>query len=640
MNYKEIVDIIEKAKKDYYQTGTSELTDAEYDNLVEQAKKLGYVETVGSAPVDKIAKIEHEHPMLSLDKVHSEKEVVDFLKDRACVMMHKADGLTISCTYEDGVLTRLETRGNGQIGNDIMFHAPSIGNLPKTINKDGKYVIDGECVILNADFEKLANKENYSNPRNLAAGSLSLLDAAESAKRHLKFYAWDVIEGGSHEYLWDNLIEARDLGFHVVDFVGIRNFGNIEVKNAIDRLRKDAQIMGFPIDGVVIKYDDIAYGRSLGATEHHMRNAIAYKFEDDRYSTKLKSVTWQVGKTGQITPVANFEPVEIDGSIVEKASLHNISIMRQLGLTNGCTVYVYKANMIIPQIDSAEPDGDGEIEIPAVCPVCGAPTRIARDDKDGSTETLVCTNKNCGGKLLGLWKTFVSKKGLDISGLSEKTLEQLLRLNYLTDKFESIYKLHLHRKDLCKLEGFGTTSVNNLLEAIEESKNCDMVHFITAFSIPGVGEGQAKWIAAKYKTVEGFINACENHDDFSKIINIGEVLNGNIHKWWKDNRYNMLNVALLMKFKEDAPKVVNKNSAVYGKTFVVTGAVNHFKNRDELKEKIESLGGKVSSSVSRNTDYLINNDVLSTSGKNKKAKELGVAIISEDAFLKMIGDID
>lgn len=638
MTYEEIIKTIERAKSDYYQTGRSSLSDTEYDKLVEQAKKLGYIDVVGAAPVDHIEKITHEHPMLSLDKCHTTGEISKFVGRNNSLMMYKADGLTISATYEEGVLTRLETRGNGEVGNNIMFHANSINNLPKHIKKTGKYVIDGECVIMYGDFEKINDKlpiaERYSNPRNLAAGSLNLLDTSVTKKRQLKFYAWDVIEGGCSNSLIANLAEAQSLDFDVIPSILLSGEETNEIlKTKLDIIRNHSKEIGFPIDGVVIKYDDIEYGRSLGFTGHHPRNAIAYKYEDDRYPTKLKSISWQVGKFGQITPVANFEPVDCDGVMVEKASLHNISVMKQLCLTNGCTVNIYRANEVIPQIDSAESDGDVEIKIPETCPLCGSPTRIVAEN---DSEFLFCSNKSCPGRTRGLWKTFVSKKGMDIDGLSEATLEKFLKLGYLTDMFISIYEISKYKNEISKLPGFGKKSVDNLLESIEKSRDVDLIHFLTAFSIPGIGEGQSKLIVGKYPTFELFVKACDNQERFDEIDGIGSILHVNIIKWWVNNHVQMLDVANVVRFKEQFMNATSQDTPISGMTFVITGTLNHFSNRDALKSKIESLGGKVVGSVSKNTDFLINNDVTSTSSKNEKAKKLGVKIISEDDFLKII----
>lgn len=636
MSLDELIKEINQAKEDYYSTGRSKYTDREYDLMVSQAEKLGYIESVGAAPVKEIPTIKHEHLMLSLDKVHTAEEIKKFIK-KDYVMMYKADGLSVSATYFDGILTRLETRGNGDIGNDILFHANSFENLPKKIDKSGKYVIDGECVILYSDFEKINENliEKFSNPRNLAAGSLNQLDPNVSKKRHLRFYAWDVIEGGESSSLFDNLKKASNLGFETVRYLKTNDFEIEHIKNLLEDFRLSAKEEGFPIDGVVIKYDSISYSKTLGRTEKFFRNAIAYKYEDDRYPTKLRSVIFQMGKTGQLTPVANFDPVEISGSVVEKASLHNISILKQLQLTNGCTCYIFKANDIIPQIDCADPDGDGEIEIPKICPECGSKLKII---KENDSEVLYCTNDtNCPGIILGLWKTFVSKQGMDIDGLSEETLRKFLKRGYLTNMFISIYELHIFKDQLYKMSGFGKKSIDKLLASIEASKSVDLVHFLTAFSIEGVGVGQSKLLAKRFKTFEAFAQACDDGFDFSKINGIGPVLNANIHTWWVNNHIQMIDVAGVVNFASD--EFMNPPTGNYplaGKIFVITGKVNHFPNRDAVKEKIESLGGKVTGSVSKSTDYLINNDKTSTSGKNKKAQELNIPVISEDDFLKMI----
>ena len=634
MRYDDLIGKIQKANEDYYNYGTSQLTDEEYDRLVAQAERLGYVETVGTSPVNSIPKIQHQHPMLSLDKIHSEFEVKKFIKGGQCLAMYKADGLTISATYNDGVLVRLETRGDGEVGNDIMHHANSISNLPKVINRIGKYVIDGECVILKSDFDSI-NSE-YKNSRNLAAGSLNLLDSAESAKRHLRFYGWDVIEGGSNNSLCANLVEANYLGFETVYMYVLRGDETMEqISKMLTFIKNNADYEGFPIDGVVIKYDDIQYGKSLGMTEHHPLGAVAFKYQDETYATKLKKVIWQVGKSGKITPVAVFNsPVFINGSEVERASLHNLSIMKNLGLTDGCTCYVIKANDIIPQIDHVDQDGDGDIPIPILCPICGELTKIV---KDNNTEVIMCTNEDCEGKLLGKLTHFVSKKGMDIDGLSEATLQTFINMGWL-HSLGDIYLLNAYQSGMLHLPGFGKKSVDKLLKSIEASTHdVDPRKFITALSIPNVGTGQAKLIFARFHNINEFVNAVDNGFDFSSIPGIGPILNRNIHTWMKKNRSEFNFIRGILTFQSD--NVMNKPTvagSLAGKSFVVTGSVNHYKNRAELTAAIEAHGGHVASSVSKNTDYLINNDVTSMTGKNKKAKELGVEIISEQDFLKMI----
>lgn len=630
---------IEQAKNDYYQTGTSPLTDLEYDRLVEKAEKLGYIDTVGSKPVKNIPVIQHEHPMLSLDKVHSSEEVTEFVNGKDFVVMNKEDGLTISATYIGGILSRLETRGDGVEGNDIMFHANSIENLPKLINISRKYVIDGECVILYSDFDKIngsAKGEKYSNPRNLAAGSLNQLDPKISKTRHLRFYAWDVVEGGETDSLFDNLMYASNRGFDIVHCLKTNDADPEHLVDIFNDFRNDAKNDSQPIDGIVIKFDSISYGKTLGRTEHHFKNALAFKFESEIAETKLKEVTWQIGKTSSLCPVAIFNPpVSLSGSIVERASLHNVSIMKQLGLTDHCTCYVTKKNEIIPQIEYVDNDGDGEIEIPQICPVCGGKTEVI---KQNDSEVLYCTNPNCSGKLLGKLSHFASKQGLDIDGLSEKTLEDLIGLN-MVSSFEDIFNLANHAERLKKIPGYGKKSVDNLLAAIEKSRKCDLQHFISALSIPGIGVAQSKELCKVFPTWNDFYKAAINNYDFTKIDGIGNVLSQNIKRYFKDNNPRINDLASCINFTSAVSVQPSTNSStIAGKTFCVTGDVHHFKNRKELSDKIECLGGKVSGSVSGKTDYLINNDINSSSSKNTKAKNLNIPIITEDDFLKMIGE--
>lgn len=625
------------AKEAYYTTGKTIMSDAEYDALVARAEKLGYIETVGSKPVGELPEINHEHPMLSLDKVHTPEETAKFCGDHEVVAMYKADGLTVSATYEDGVLVRLETRGDGQVGNDIMCHAGSFKNLPLTIDFRGRYVVDGEAVILNRDFEminsKLPDGQEYKNARNLAAGTLNLLDPAVSAKRHLRFYVWDVIEG-NRRLLTDSFSKAESLGFDVISYAYVSELTANNIEEIVNMMKEEARDDGFPIDGVVFKFNDLDYGRSLGYTGHHGRGAIAYKYQDETYPTKLRSITWQVGKTGKITPVANFDPVIIDGTVVERASLHNISVMRDLGPTVDCTCYVAKKNQIIPQVESCDDDGVGEFLIPGKCPVCGGKTEISRSN---NTDNLVCVNDDCPGKLLGKLKQFVSKKGMDIDGLSEATLDRFIDLGWLGE-FIDIFSLVNHRQQMINLDGFGKKSADKLLAAIEASRHSvKLPNFITALSIPGIGEMQAKLICKTYPTWDEFWAATES-GDFSQIGGIGDVLNANIHDWFRVNYQHVDNLVKLLDFEDG--EIMNPpetSSRIAGMNFVITGTLSHFKNRDELVNEIEKYGGKVVGSVSKKTDYLINNDVNSNSSKNLKARELGIPIISEAGFLDMIG---
>lgn len=639
MNYlNELKEQIEKASELYYNTGTSFLTDEQYDMLVTKASRLGYVEKVGAKPVSNIPTIVHDHDMLSLSKVHTGKEVIDFIGDKRVLFMSKADGLTCSATYSDGVLVKLETRGDGKVGNDILFHAMSIDNLPKYINKDGLYVIDGEVVILRSDFDKIneESKEKYANPRNLAAGSLNQLDPKVSSSRRLKFFAWDVIEGGVYGKLSDNLNEAIELGFTVVPNLLHYKSDTVvtseDIDSYIDAIKEESDLIGLPIDGVVIKYDDVYLKDKLGNTEHHFRNATAYKFTDESYPTTLTGVTWQVGKSNAIIPVLEFEPVEISGSVVERCTAHNISIYKSLGITEGCTCYIKKANDIIPNCVGTDDNGGEPIPVIDVCPVCGAPTKII---KQNDSEMLYCTNENCKGALLGKLKHFVSKSGLDIEGLSEQTLKTLVNMGAV-NSFEDIFKLKAWKVRLSSVPGFGTKSIDKLLKSIDEaSQHVDLAHFISALSIAGIGLAQGKVLAQTFDTWAKFYECATNKYDFTSIDGIGSVLSKNIHKYFAQNKdVDMLTAYIT--FADDEPKKSEGDAKLNGLIFVVTGKVYTFKNRNELSDKIQSLGGHVASSVTAKTNFLINNDATSGSTKNRKAHELGVKIITEDEFLEMI----
>lgn len=649
-----LVNRLNNASKAYYGSGKTIMSDTEYDKKLEKLKELeekcncilsnSPTINVGYAAVDSIDKMSHEHAMLSLDKAHTCEEVMKFAGNKKMIAMFKMDGLTISATYQDGELVRLETRGNGDIGNDILFHARSFENLPIKINKSGKYVIDGEAIITYDDFEELNKKMTddlkYKNPRNLAAGTLNNLDANISKTRHLKFVAWDVIEGCNTNSLFQNLNEAEFLGFTVVprETVISGSINKSSFKKNVDDMRLWASDFGYPIDGIVFKFDDIEYGKSLGRTSKFFNNAIAYKFEDDRYETKLIDVDWTMGKTGVITPTIITEPVEIDGTIVERASIHNVSIFKRMRFTKGCTCYLYKANMIIPQCDGTEDDGEEEMEIPSVCPVCGGMTKVV---KSNATEILICTNVNCKGKLLGKLSHFVSKNAMNIDGMSEKTLEKLIDLGWLTD-FKDIYHLSDYRTRMYRLYGFNKKSVDRLLDSIEKSRNTTLERFIYGISIPGVGlstsKDMTKYCIEKsknsidYDSVNWFLNeGCTTN--WTVIDGIGEVLDESIRTFLIANEDMLHALSTEFTFEENA---TSTGSNLSGMTFVITGSLKKFSNRDELIAKIEAAGGKVSGSVSKNTTYLINNDKESSSSKNVKAKQLGVQIISEEDFLNIL----
>ena len=546
---------------------------------------------------------------------------------------------TTMLTYENGELVQGETRGDGEIGELITHNAKVFENIPLTIDYKGHFEIEGEAIITYDDFNKinesLSEDKKYKNPRNLASGSVRQLDSKTAAQRHIKFIAWKVpTEIVSNSFI-NRLQYAVELGFDAVPFLPIHGNCNAEFINiVIEQLRKRANEKNFPIDGLVATYNDITYGESLGMTGHHPKHSIAFKFYDEEVETVLKNIEWSMGKIGSLTPVAIFDPVEIDGTMVERASLHNVSILTKLDLQIGDTIIVYKANQIIPQVKenlSAKDRESAYILIPSQCPVCESPTQIV---KENDSEVLMCTNPHCKGKLLGRVSHFVSKNGMDISGLSEETIKKFIELGWIAE-ITDVYNLEQHYDRLSTISGFGRKSVDKLRKSIENSKTVRLDKFITSLSIPGIGTSQSRELAKVFNTWDDFRDASVGCYNFTQIDGFGDVLNKNIHSWFKDMSCIAEQLASLMTFKTEEKR--NTDNSLDGKSFVVTGKVFRFRNRDEIKSEIEKHGGKVTSSVTKSTYALINNDIESNSSKNKKAKELGVQIINEDQLIEMFG---
>lgn len=664
---KELIHDLNRASDSYYGSGTTLMSDAEFDSKLLELKQLeeeantvfpnSPVNRVGGAVLKSLIKVKHETPMLSLDKCHSVEEIKKFAAGHDIVASIKLDGISCRLIYQDGELIGAESRGNGTEGNDILQHVKQFMNVPLRINKKGKYVIDGEALIKLDDFEEINKNGEYKNSRNLTAGTLSSLDTSVVKDRKLSWYAWEVVSEETdpilvveYDSFYFKLLEAEKLGFNIVpcELLKLKHYKNEEIQNKIDNFISLAAEKHLPQDGVVFKFEDVEYGKSLGSTEHHNRNGVAFKVKNDSVETTLKDIEFTMGKTGVLTPTAVFEPVEIEGSTVERASLHNISVMRELmpHPFKGQKIGVFKANLIIPQLRWAEEfvsDGFEEdmkksfIHVPNRCPVCGESTQII---KENDSEVLWCINPECKGKLLGKLTHAVSRNTLNIDGLSEATIQKFISLGWL-NSIQDIYYLTKYEKQMKNLDGFGSKSVSKLFDSIEKSRNTTLDRFLYALSIPLVGKTASKVIAeAEDYQFESFVRDMTHPGAkfFSHIPGIGDSIINSLDEYFNRECSNVWELG--KEFTFETPKKVSLKTSsgkdLTGQTFVVTGSLKHFENRDALKEKIESLGGKVSGSISKKVTALINNDVNSTSSKNTKAKSLGVKIMSEDEFLEYI----
>ena len=639
-----------------YDEGHPKITDEEWDNkyfeLQELEKETGLIlsnsptQFISYEIVNALKKVEHSHKMLSLEKTKSVDEVTSFVGKKDFLVMCKMDGLTCSLTYRNGELVSAETRGNGLVGEDILHNARVLPSIPSKIPYMDELIIDGEIICTYTDFEKF-NSE-YKNPRNFAAGSIRLLDSKECASRNLTFVAWDVItpimfDDGTEYKLSQKLNYLVPFGFTVVPYAtGPAYYADdteVEMDMFIEQVTQMAQGFNYPIDGVVVKFNDCAYGRSLGETTHHFKNALAYKFYDETYPSQLLGIEWTMGRTGVLTPVAVFEPIDVDGSTVERASLHNVSILDEtfgpLGPYKYQEVGVYKANMIIPQIAYAKGENlyeENKIDFPKVCPVCGGEV-VTRNN--GDSIFLVCTNPNCDGKLINRLDHFCGKKGLDMKGISKATLEKLIDWGWVVD-FTDIFELSSHKNEWIQKPGFGIKSVEKVLNAINTGANCELHQFIAALGIPLIGSTASKELAKHFETWEKFVEAAEGGFAFYALPNFGSEMHNSLVSFnyaeakLLADHYIHFNVP---EVSESAPS----GSDLTGKTFTITGKLTHFKNRDEIKSKIEALGGKVTGSVSKNTNFLINNDLNSTTSKNMTAKSLGIPILSESDFIQTFG---
>lgn len=639
---KELVDILNKASKAYYQDAKEIMSnfeyDALYDELVQLEKDTGIVlansptVNVGYEVVSELPKEQHESPMLSLDKTKEVSVLADFAGDKKSLLSWKLDGLTVVLTYEQGKLFKAITRGNGEIGEVITNNAKTFKNIPLSIPYEGRLVLRGEAIIKYSDFEKI-NREiedaqaKYKNPRNLCSGSVRQLNSEITAKRNVNFIAFALISAENVDF--KNSIEQQYLwleqqGFEVVERKEVTS-SNMEetVKYFAEKIKE----YDYPSDGLVLMYDDIEYGLSLGRTAKFPRNGIAFKWEDEQAETTLEYIEWSPSRTGLINPVAVFKPVELEGTTVTRASVHNISIMEELKLGDGDTIKVYKANMIIPQI-SENVTKSGKCVIPEICPACGERTEIKNDN---GVKTLYCPNKQCPAKHVKLYSLFVSRNAMNIDGLSEETLEKFIDAGYIHE-FADIFNLSRYQKEIVETPGFGQKSYDNLIDSLNKAREVELHALLYSLGIPNIGVANAKLICKYFNNdIEKITHATA--EELVKIDGIGDKMAVKFVEYFADKENikkfnNLLNELTIIKEEN------NEEQNMAGLNFVVTGSVERFANRNEVKDYIEKRGGKVTGSVTSKTNYLINNDLLSNSSKNKKAKELGIEIINEEQFLE------
>lgn len=640
---KELNAILKKASEDYYAKDESPLSDREYDALYDELVRLeeetGVIlagsptQTVGYEAVDELPKERHPSPMLSLGKTKSREELADWLGDHEGVLSWKLDGLTVVLTYNNGELSKAVTRGNGEIGEVITPNARVFDNVPLKISFVGELVVRGEAVISYKDFEKINasivnDADKYKNPRNLCSGSVRQLDSKITAGRHVRFVAFNLVyaageDGGILASADGRLSFLESLGFEAVERVKVTS---ATVVDAVGEYEKKIAGYDIPSDGLVLTFDDVDYGISLGRTAKSPRNAIAFKWADETAETTLKEIEWSASRTGLINPVAIFDPVELEGTTVTRASVHNVSIVRELKLGIGDRITVYKANMIIPQI-AENLTKSGNVTVPDKCPVCGAPTEIRALNE---AESLYCTNADCPAKQIKTFSQFVSRDALNIDGLSEMTLEKLIDMGFVKE-FADLFRLDRYEERIVNMEGFGEKSYSNLIESVKTASKTTLPRFLFGLGIPGIGVANAKVLAKAFDhDIEKIRKA--SAEELSEVEGIGDIMAADITKYFADEENNRRIDEVLSYLTLEVP--VNTSAQnLAGLTFVITGSLEQFENRNALKAEIENRGGKVAGSVSAKTTALINNDAASNSSKNKTAKSLGVTIITEDDFI-------
>ena len=639
----ELIKILNEASKAYYAEDREIMSNFEYDRLYEELegleKETGIVlsgsptVSVGYESVEELPKERHESPMLSLGKTKSREELKDWLQGKEAILSWKLDGLTVVLTYRNGALFKAVTRGNGEIGEVITGNARTFKNIPLNIAFNGELVLRGEAVITYSDFEKI-NEEipeaeaKYKNPRNLCSGSVRQLNNEITAKRNVRFYAF-------------TLVSAEDVDFHnsreeQFRFLEKQGFEVVERKmvtpdtilSAISEFENKIPAYDVPSDGLVLTYEDIAYGKSLGRTAKFPRDAIAFKWADEIRETTLTEVEWSASRTGLINPVAIFTPVELEGTTVSRASVHNVSIVKELKLGIGDRITVYKANMIIPQI-AENLTQSGNLPIPATCPVCGGETKIQNMN---DTETLYCTNPECAAKKIKSFTLFVSRDALNMEGLSEATLEKFISMGFIHE-YADLFHLTEHRDAIVDMEGFGEKSYANLVDSIEKARNTTLPRLIYGLGIANIGLVNAKMLCRHFDYDLDALQSAKE-EELSDIEGVGDVIAGAFVSYMNNPANKEKIDHLLPELHLEKPEGSTENQNLAGLSFVVTGTLNSFENRNALKEEIEKRGGKVTGSVTSRTECLINNDVTSSSSKNKKAKELNVPILSEEDFLQ------
>lgn len=640
---RELADQLNEAARAYYAEDREILSNYEYDRLYDELAQLeeetGIVLSssptmkVGYEAVEELPKERHASPMLSLGKTKDREELRDWLKDKSALLSWKLDGLTIVLQYNEGKLAKAVTRGNGEVGEVITGNARVFDNIPLNIPYQGALTLRGEAVISYSDFaginERIGEEaEKYKNPRNLCSGSVRQLNNEITAKRHVKFYAFSLVEAEGVDF--ENSREKqfgflKEQGFDVVEYKKVDRENILEAVSDFEHRIGDFDI---PSDGLVLIYDDIAYGQSLGRTAKFPRDAIAFKWQDEIRETTLKEMEWSASRTGLINPVAIFDPVELEGTTVSRASVHNISIVKGLKLGLGDRITVYKANMIIPQI-AENLTGSGTLEIPKTCPVCGRPTQVKQVN---DVQSLYCVNPDCDAKKIKSFTLFVSRDAMNIDGLSEATLEKFLAMGFIHE-YADLYHLKEHKDKIVEMEGLGEKSYQNLINSIENSRQTTLPKVIYSLGIANIGLANAKMICREYSdNLEAMLEATA--EELSAIDGVGEVIATAFIEYFKDekNRKRLENLLKELDIRREAADVQNRTLA--GQSFVITGSLAHFENRNQLKEEIEKRGGRVTGSVTSKTVCLINNDNASSSSKNKKAKELGVAILTEEEFME------